>query len=111
MATLGQQLDYSNQFTNTASVAADPTVVRFRLYEQIDGTELLWIYNAAPVSGTHYPVGANPIVKVGTGLYTLAWVARKPERHTGHWEGSGVVFQTSEVTYFVRHSGIPSLEV
>lgn len=111
MATIGQELDYSNQFTNTSGGAADPTTVTFRLVEAIDGTELLWTYNVSPVSGTHYPVGANPIVRLSTGLYTVAWIARKPERTTGRWQGSGVVFQTGETTFLVRHSAVPSLEV
>jgi hypothetical protein len=89
-----------------------PTRPRFGSFcvEGIDGTELEWLYNAAPVSGTHYPVGANPIVKDSTGTYHVVWVSRKAERHTGFWAGSGTVNQSSQTTAFVRHSEVAAID-
>jgi hypothetical protein len=110
MAYIGQQLTFSVQFTNSSSVAADPTAIVFFLREDVDGTELQWTYNAAPVSGTDYPTGMNPMVKDSTGNYHVAFAARKPERHTGVWKGSGAVSQTSLTTYFVRHAAVNLLE-
>lgn len=111
MAYVGSQITFSALFTNTSDQAADPTAVAFWLREGVDGTELQWTYNASPVSGVDYPVGANPVVKDSTGNYHVAWVVRKPERHTGFWQGTGAVVQTSQVTAFVRHSDIAALEV
>ena len=88
MAHIGQDLTFSVVFTNTSGIAADPTTIRFLLREGIDGTELEWLYNAAPVAGTHYPVGANPIVRDSTGTYHVVWASRKAERHTGFWAGA-----------------------
>lgn len=106
MAFIGQQLTFSVQFTNSSGIAADPTTTLFFLREGVDGTELQWTYNAAAVEGTHYPTGMNPVVKDSTGNYHVAFVARKPERHTGFWKGTGTVNQTSTTTYFVRHADI-----
>mgnify|MGYP001558571378 FL=1 len=110
MAHIGQDLTFSVVFTNTSDVAADPTTVRFFLREGIDGTELEWIYNAAAVEGTHYPVGANSMVKDSTGTYHVIWVSRKAERHTGVWLGAGAINQTSQTTAFVRHSEIEAVD-
>ena len=110
MAQVGQLVTFSIVFTNTSDVAADPTVVRFLLREGIDGTESEWLYNAAPTEGTHYPTGANPIVKDSTGTYHVAWVARRAERHTGFWKGSGTIFQSSQTTLFVRHSDVAAVD-
>jgi hypothetical protein len=108
MAHIGQLLTFSVVFTNnTTGVATDPTTVSFFLREAIDGTELQWTYNAAPVEGTHYPTGANPVVKDSTGTYHVAWVSRKAERHAGVWRGTGnSVNQASQTTAFVRHSDV-----
>lgn len=110
MAHVGQALTFSQVFTNSSGVETDPTTVRFFLRESVDGVEQLWAYNAAPVEGTHYPTGANPIVRSGAGNFSVEWVTRKPERHTGFWHGAGNdVDQTSQVTYFVRHSEVESI--
>ena len=106
MASVGSQVTFSVEFTNTSAIDTDPTTVRFLLREEIDGTELEWHYNAAPVSGVDYPVGMNPVVKDSTGNYHVAWAIRKPERLTGYWQGAGAVTQASETTVLVRHSGI-----
>jgi hypothetical protein len=110
MAYVGQDLTFSVVFTNSSDIATDPTVVNFWLREGIDGTELEWTYNAAPVSGTHYPTGMNPVVKDSTGTYHVVFTARKAERHTGFWQGSGTVNQTNQVTYFVRHSEVAAID-
>lgn len=111
MAHIGQDLTYSVVFTNPSSgIATDPTSVRFLLREEVDGTELEWIYNAVPVAGTHYPVGANPIIKDSTGNFHVVWVSRKPERHTGFWAGAGTVNQSSQTTAFVRHSEVRAID-
>lgn len=104
MANVGASVTFTNQFTSIAGAAADPTVVRFFLREEIDGTELEWLFNAVPVEGTNFPVGANAMVKDSTGLYHVLWVARKPERLTGFWLGTGTVFQSSSSTQFINHS-------
>lgn len=111
MAHIGQAITYSIVFTNASGVETDPTSVRFFLREGVDGTELLWTYDAVPTLGTHYPVGANPIERSGAGNFSLVWVTRKPERHTGFWHGAGNdVDQTAQTTYFVRHSELESID-
>lgn len=110
MSYVGSQLTFSVNFQNSSDADADPDTVTFWLREGIDGTELEWTYNASAVEGTHYPTGMNPIVKDSTGDYSLAFIARKPERHSGVWVGSGTIFQTTQVTAFVRHSAIDALE-
>lgn len=112
MATyIGSTLTYTDTFLNASGVAADPTTVSFWLLEAIDGTTLEWSYAASPVAGVNYPIGANPITKSATGVYSLLWVARKAERHVGHWLGAGnSVNQADETTFKVRHSGIPALD-
>ena len=110
MAHIGQDLTFSVVFTNSSDIATDPTTIRFLLREGIDGTELEWLYNAIPVAGTHYPVGANPIVKDSTGTYHVIWVSRKAERHTGFWAGAGTVNQSSQTTAFVRHSEVAAID-
>jgi len=111
MAHTGEALVYSELFTNTSGSATDPSTIRFFLREGIDGTELQWTYNASPVEGTHYPTGANPITRSAAGTYALRWIARKAERHTGFWHGAGnSVDQTSQVTYFVRHAEVQSVD-
>ncbi len=111
MATIGDPLTYSVLFEDEDGAPDDPSPVRFYLREGVDGTELAWLYDAAPVAGTHYPVGANPIVRDATGTYHVVWVSRKPERHTGYWLGSGAVFQSQQDTQFVRHSEVGAAEV
>ena len=111
MATIGDPLTFSTLFTNAAGTAADPTTVRFFLVEGVDGTELEWSYNVSAVAGTHYPVGANPVVKNATGDYSVVWVSRKPERHTGFWLGSGTVFQSQQDAQFVRHSEVGAVGI
>lgn len=111
MAFVGQAIFFSSIFTDSDSIAADPTTVRFFLREGVDGVESQWVYNAAPVAGTHYPVGANPLERSSQGNYLLNWVARKPERHVGFWHGAGNgVDQTSQTTVLVRHSDIAGVE-
>jgi hypothetical protein len=111
MATIGDPLTFPVLFTNASGTASDPTTVRFFLLEGVDGTELEWTYDASPVSGTHYPVGANPITKSATGTYSLVWVSRKPERHTGFWLGSGTTFQSQQDAQFVRHSEVGAVGI
>lgn len=110
MAYVGSLLTFSVEFTNSSSEDADPTVVQFWLREGVDGTELEWTYNAVPVSGTHYPVGANAMIRDSLGNYHVDWVTRKPERHTGFWQGTGTVSQTSQATALVRHTDIAGVE-
>lgn len=111
MALLDELSVFSVHFTNSAGADADPTAVTLTVREEIDGTELLWTFNAVPVSGTHYPVGMNPIVKDSTGDYHVDFLNRKPERLTGVWVGSGTIFQTKVETFLVRHSLVSDQEV
>jgi hypothetical protein len=107
---LGTSYSFTFHVENAAGTDADPTTVYFWLREHIDGTELQWTYNASPVSGTHYPAGMNPIVKDSTGDYSLVFVTRKPERHTGFWQGVGSVYYTYQQTLFVRHADVDAVD-
>lgn len=100
----------SPTFATSAGTATDPTVVKFYLREEVDGTELEWTYNASPTSGTHYPVGMQPVVRVSAGLFTVAYDSRKPERVTGMWVGTGTVYDAAQETLFVRHAPIEFLD-
>jgi hypothetical protein len=100
----------SPTFATSAGTATDPTVVKFYLREEVDGTELEWTYNASPTSGTHYPVGMQPIVRASAGVYSVAYDSRKPERVTGMWVGTGTVYNATQETLFVRHPGIEFLD-
>src|SRR3972149_1191056 len=104
MASIGSLSVWSQKFTDAAGADADPTVIKFYLREEVDRTELEWTYAAVPVEGTDYPTGMNPVVKDSTGDYHVNFVTRKPERHTGRWRGSGVIFQASETTVLIQHS-------
>lgn len=107
---IGTLYTFGHVFLDAAGVAADPSTVKFYVREHVDGTELEWTYNASAVSGTHYPVGMNPIVKNGTGDYELDYVARKPERVTGFFLGVGVVYDSAQATLFVRHAEIAIID-
>lgn len=107
---LGSSYTFTFHVENAAGADADPTTVIFWLRECIDGTELQWTFNASPVSGTHFPVGMNAIVKDSVGDYSLVWVTRKPERHGAWWQGIGTVFYSRAETLFVRHSEIAAVE-
>lgn len=108
--SIGSLIVFAKKFTDAAAADADPTVVKFFLREELDGTELEWTYAAVPVQGTDYPTGMNPVVKDSTGDYHVNWIARKAERQTGRWRGSGVIFQASETVEFVRHSALALAE-
>lgn len=110
MSFVGSKITWAVKFTDGAGADADPDEVRFLLREGIDGTELEWIYAAVPVEGTHYPTGMDPIAKDSAGDYSLPFIARKPERHTGFWLGSGTVDQTTQNTVFIRHSLLEAME-
>lgn len=111
MAFVGQAITWSIVFTDSAGAATDPTTARFFLRESVDGEEEQWTYNGSALEGTHYPTGAAPIVRNSQGNYSLRWVTRKPERHTGFWHGAGNdVDQTSQTTVFVRHSDVETIE-
>lgn len=107
MAEIGSLVIWEKLFTNSSEVAADPDTVRFFLREEIDGTELEWTFTGGVATVT--PTGMNPIVKDSTGNYHVNWIARKPERLTGTWLGTGTIFQTSTITAFVRHSLIATV--
>lgn len=107
---VGSTLTFTKKFVDANGADADPSTVKFYLREGIDGVELEWTFNAAPVEGTHYPIGFNPIVKDSTGDYHVLVVARKPERQTGAWRGVGGVNDSSQTTYFVRHSEVSILD-
>lgn len=107
---VGSEVVFAANFVNGAGTDTDPDSVRFFLREGVDATELEWIYNASPTEGTHYPTGMEPIVRNSTGNFSLPWLMRKPERHTGFWVGSGTVDQAIPVTVFVRHTPIAALD-
>jgi hypothetical protein len=107
---LGTRYSFTHTFLNSSGTATDPTTVKFYLREQVDGSEYEWTYNASPVSGTHYPVGMQPVTKSGTGIYAVAYDAKKPERVTGMFVGTGVVYDSEQTTLFVRHAEIATLD-
>lgn len=110
---LGAPISFTAHFEDSAGADADPTTVKFFLREEVDGTELEWEYNASAVEGTHYPTGQNAMVKGSTGDYSVAFVARKPERLTAFWKGVGGSFVTTTTnlsTVFIRHSEIALVE-
>lgn len=107
---LGTRHTFGHVFRDGDGDATDPTVVKFYLREEVDGTELEWTYNAVPVAGTHYPVGMNPIVRNGAGDFEVAYDARKPERVSGFFLGTGTVYEGVAFTLFVRHSAIAILD-
>lgn len=107
---LGSSYTFRFHVENASGVDADPTTVILWLREWIDGTELQWTYNAAPVSGTHYPAGMNPVVKDSTGDYSVIFVTRKPERLSAFWQGIGSVYYTYPETVFVNHSEVDAVD-
>jgi len=107
---IGSKLPFSVHFEDAAGADADPTTVRFFLREEVDGTEREWTFNASAVEGTHYPTGTNPIVKDSTGDYSLSYIARKTERHSGVWIGNGSVFHVKKETFLVRHTDVAAID-
>jgi hypothetical protein len=107
---LGNRYSFAKTFTTAAGTATDPTTVKFYLREELDGTELEWTYNAVPVSGTHYPVGMQPIVRASAGVFSVAYDTRKTERVTGFFVGTGTVYDAVQLTLFVRHPELAMLD-
>lgn len=108
---LGNRYTFSSPtFQTSAGTATDPTVVKFYMREEVDGTELEWTYNASPVAGTHYPVGMQPVARASAGVYSVPYDTRKPERVTGLWVGTGTVYDAVQQTLFVRHVEIGFLD-
>ena len=110
---LGDLIVFSVLFLDSAGADVDPTLVRFYLREELDGTELEWVFNAVPTEGTHYPTGQNPVVKDSTGDYHVNYFARKAERVSAYYKavgGSAVTTVQGIRTAFVRHAGIALVE-
>lgn len=110
---IAQTFTFTVNFLDAAGADVDPTVVKMYLREEIDATELEWTYNAAPVEGTHYPVGMNPVVRDSAGDYHVLFLFRKAERHTCFFAGFGnnvVTTVQNQRTMFVRHAGIALVE-
>lgn len=107
---LGSSYTFRFHVENAAGVDTDPTAVYLWLREGIDTSELQWTFNAAPVAGTHYPVGMNPIVKDSVGDYSLVFVTRKPERLSAFWQGIGGVYYSYVETVFVNHSEVDAVD-
>ena len=42
--------------------------------------------------------------------YTVAYDARKPERVTGFFVGTGVVYDAAQTTLYVRHSDLAMID-
>lgn len=113
MSKPGEHVSLTAHIVDSAGADTDPTTVKMFLREEVDGTELEWIYNAAPTEGTHYPTGMNAVVKDSTGDYSVLFVLRKPERHTVFWKvtNTALVTLTQNLsTVFVRHAGIDLVE-
>ena len=110
---IGDQFSFTGHFETAAGADVDPTVVKLFLREELDATELEWIYNASPTEGTHYPTGMNAVVKDSTGDYSVLFVTRKAERITALWRATGNSVSTitqNVVTLLVRHAGIDLAE-
>lgn len=107
---LGTRYSFTYTFVNSSGTATNPTAAKFYLREEVDGSEYEWTYNAAPVSGTHYPVGMQPMTTSGTSTYAVAYDTKKPERVTGFFVGTGAVYDSRQLTLFVRHAGIATLD-
>ncbi len=113
MSNIGDQISFTAHFATAAGTDTDPTTVKFFLREELDGTELEWTFNAAPVSGTHYPAGQNPIVKDSTGDFSVLFVARKAERITAMftYTNTALLVLTQNLrTVLIRHAGINLVE-
>lgn len=102
---IGSVLPFGHLFKNAAGTATDPTVVTFKLVEGIDGTELVWTYTTSG-GATTSPTGFSTVItRTSAGLFALSHTARKPERHTGIWSGTGTVINPKVETFLVRHTG------
>lgn len=102
---IGSVLPFGHLFENAAGSATDPTVVTFTLVEGIDGTELVWTYTTSGAVTTSPDGFSTVITRTSAGLFALSHTARKPERHTGVWRGTGSVVNPKQETFLVRHSG------
>ncbi len=103
---IGELYTFSQQVTNAAGTLANPTTIEFWLREEVDGTELQWI-----LAPSTFPSGFAAMATAGTGLFSVAYNTRKPERVTGQWRitGSFILVNPAE-TVFVRHSGIVAID-
>ena len=110
MIELGELKTFTQKFTTTAGVDADPTVVELWLREGIDGTELRWTYTTIGAVTTSPTGFTSVIVRDSAGDFHLDFNARKPERLTAQWVGTGTVSVHPPETVFVRHSEIAALE-
>lgn len=106
---VGSTLTFAKVF-DVGGTPTDPTSIRLIVREELDGTELEFIHNASPVAGTHYPVGMNPITRNSAGNFDLDFVARKPGRHVGFWLGTGTVNDSTQETFFIRHTDVQAIE-
>jgi hypothetical protein len=109
MADLGELHTFTQTFTNASGTATDPASVVFWLREEIDGTELKWILTP-PATVVLTPAGFSDISRTSTGIFTVAYTTRKPERVTGQWIGAGTVLTNPPETLLVRHSIISGIE-
>ena len=107
---VGELKTFTQKFTTTAGVDADPAVVQLWLREEIDGTELQWTYTTSGAVTTSPTGFSSVIVRDSAGDFHLDFNARKPERLTAQWVGTGTVVTVAPETVFVRHSLIGALE-
>jgi len=110
MIELGELKTFTQKFTTTAGVDADPVVVELWLREGIDGTELQWTYTTIGAVTTSPTGFTSVIVRDSAGDFHLDFNARKPERITAQWVGTGTVSVFPPETVFVRHSEIVALD-
>jgi len=106
MADLGESHTFSQSVTNPSGTLANPTTLEFWLREEIDGTELQWV-----LSPSAFPAGFVAMATGGTGLFSVAYRTRKPERVTGQWRLTGdFILVNAPETLLVRHSLISGIE-
>lgn len=110
MIEIGELYSFVQKFTTSAGVDADPAFVEFWLREEVDGTELQWTYTTSGAVTTSPTGFTSVIVRDSAGDFHLDFNARKPERLTAQWVGTGTVLVYPPETVFVRHSLIVALD-
>jgi hypothetical protein len=110
MIEIGELKTFTQKFTTSAGVDTDPAFVQLWLREEIDGTELQWTYTTSGAVTTSPTGFSSVIVRDSAGDFHLDFNARKAERITAQWVGTGTVSFFPPETVFVRHSLITALD-
>lgn len=109
---LGETIIATATFLDSTGAVTDPTTLSLYVREEIDGTELEWLFTP-PATATTTPAGMNAVVRDSAGVFHVNFVARKPERHTFHWRanaGTSVSVAQGIKAAFVNHAEINLVE-